>query len=119
MTGLLRTAAGGALAEWAWPRTRHLHLWVSGVGTLVAVPLCVLSFVVSGDTLPWVAIFAAKLLVFLSTGPMNAVLADALPGSTRATGFAVSLLVMHALGDAALTWIVAARRLPATPGPRT
>lgn len=149
VTGLLGTAAGGALAEWARPRTRHPYLWVSGVGTLVAVPLCVLSFVVSGDTLPWVAIFAAEFLVFLSTGPMNAVLADALPGSMRATGFAVSLLVMHALGDAvspaligalsdatgslrlavmlvplafaaaALTWIVAARRLPATPGTRT
>jgi len=146
VTGLLGTAAGGALAEWVRPHTKHHYLWVSGVGTLVAVPLCVLSFVVSGSALSWAMIFAAEFFVFLSTGPMNAVMADALPGSMRATGFALSLLVMHALGDAisptligtvsdatrslqvammlvpiafaaaAFVWLIAARRLPATAG---
>ncbi|MBL8605059.1 MAG: MFS transporter [Myxococcales bacterium] len=100
VTGILGTVLGGWAAERLKPRTRHAYLAVSAVATLAAVPFSVAAFAVEDAALLWPVIFVAELFVFVSTGPMNAVLADALPPSMRAMGFAVSLLAMHALGDA-------------------
>jgi MFS family permease len=42
----------------------------------------------------------AELFLFLNTGPLNTVLVDVLRSDRRATGFAITIFTIHALGDA-------------------
>ena len=50
--------------------------------------------------LAWGAIFFAVFFLFLNTGPANTALANVTHPSIRATGFALNILIIHALGDA-------------------
>ena len=72
----------------------------SGVSTALAVPFAVLAFTLPDPTARWTAVFVAETLVFLCTGPANTVLVNCLPSTMRTMGFAVSILMMHVLGDA-------------------
>jgi MFS transporter, Spinster family, sphingosine-1-phosphate transporter len=49
----------------------------------------------------WFFMFAAVFFIFLNTGPSNTALANVAPPKVRATAFALNILVIHALGDAA------------------
>jgi hypothetical protein len=44
-------------------------------------------------------LFIAEFLVFLSTGPINVVIVNVVPVAMRATAVAVSIFVIHLLGD--------------------
>ena len=44
--------------------------------------------------------FVTLALLFLNTGPLNAVMANVLPSQLRARGFGVSTMSIHLLGDA-------------------
>jgi hypothetical protein len=44
--------------------------------------------------------FVAEWLLFLSTGPINVVIVSAVPAGVRAMAMAVSIFVIHAIGDA-------------------
>ena len=48
----------------------------------------------------WVFVFLAIFFLFFNTGPANAALANVTPPATRATAFALNILMIHALGDA-------------------
>jgi MFS family permease len=106
LSGLLGTLAGGWLGERLRGRVRHPYLLLSGVSTLLAVPFAILSFTLTDSTQRWAAVFVAETLVFLCTGPANTVLVDCVPAAMRTMGFAVSILVMHALGDAISPYII-------------
>ena len=43
--------------------------------------------------------FAAVFFIFINTGPTNAILANVVHPVMRPAGFALNILVMHALGD--------------------
>jgi predicted MFS family arabinose efflux permease len=45
-------------------------------------------------------IFLAEVLIFLNTGPLNAVIADVSAPAVRASAYAVNIVIIHALGDA-------------------
>ena len=49
----------------------------------------------------WILVFLAVFCLFFNTGPSNTILANVTHPSMRATAFAVNILVIHALGDAA------------------
>ena len=67
---------------------------------LLAAPLFVAMLYVPFPA-AWILLFGAVFFGFLNTGPSNTALANvALPG-VRATAFALNILVIHALGDAA------------------
>ena len=48
----------------------------------------------------WVCLFVAVFFLFFNTGPANTILANVVRTPVRATGFAINILVIHALGDA-------------------
>ena len=45
------------------------------------------------------ALGIAMFSIFLSTGPLNAAIVNAVPATVRATAIAVELFLIHALGD--------------------
>ncbi len=96
--GLGGTAAGGWMAQ-RWLRTNHRALYlISAWSALITVPFGVVCFFGPRATmLPALAL--AMFSIFLSTGPLNAAIVNAVPATVRATAIAVELFLIHALGD--------------------
>jgi MFS transporter, Spinster family, sphingosine-1-phosphate transporter len=98
--GLASTLIGGVVADRLRARRPGAYFLVSGVGMLIAFPLF-LGVLYSPFPLAWFFMFAAVFFLFLNTGPSNTALANVCLPKVRATGFAMNILVIHLLGDAA------------------
>ena len=99
VAGLLSTLLGGFLADKLQKRFSGSYFLVSGVGMILAFPLC-LAMLYTPFPWAWGFLFGAVFFVFLNTGPSNAALANVVSPNVRATAFAVNIFVIHALGDA-------------------
>lgn len=97
--GLVGTFAGGWLGDALLRRTDRAYLLVSGVGMLVGVPAAYVGLTSSTPTVYLPAIFVAEVMVFLNTGPANAVLVSVVLPEIRATAIALSIFAFHLLGD--------------------
>jgi MFS transporter, Spinster family, sphingosine-1-phosphate transporter len=100
VTGFVGTFVGGWVADAVAKRTRQANLWVSGVTTLAAAPFAWLAFVTPNTTTFWAALIVAELLVFMSTGPINAAIVSEVAPALRAAAMALSIFAIHLLGDA-------------------
>ena len=108
VAGIVGTFTGGYLADRLAKRWSQAYLYLSGWSMLVAVPA---AWVALSSRTPAVyisALFLAEFLVFLSTGPINVVLIDVVPVAIRASAMAVSIFVIHILGDALAPWLIGA-----------
>ena len=96
--GLGGTAVGGWIAQ-RWLRTNHRALYLlSAWSALITVPFGILCFFGPRATmLPALAL--AMFSIFLSTGPLNTAIVNAVPATVRATAIAVERFLIHALGD--------------------
>jgi MFS family permease len=99
VAGLLATLLGGWLGDRLRRRFPSSYFLVSGAAMLLAFPITVLML---RTPFPgaWVLVFFAIFFLFFNTGPANAALANVAPPATRATAFALNILIIHALGDA-------------------
>jgi len=98
-TGFAGTFAGGWLGDMLLRRWSEAYLWVSGIATLAAAPVALLAFVAASRPVYMVAIIAAEVLLFFSTGPINSALVNVVAPAHRATAMALNILVIHLLGD--------------------
>ncbi len=98
-TGLVGTTVGGWVADRLLLRTRQAYLWVSGVATLLAAPIGLVALLMPSPPVYWAALVCAELLLFSSTGPINSAIVNLVAPEIRATAVAVSILVIHVLGD--------------------
>lgn len=145
--GLLGTSLGGVVADRLVGVTRQPYLAVSGVFMVPATVLvCLALFVFEEPTAIIAAIIAAQVFVWAYNAPVNALIVNSVEPSLRARAFGISILCIHALGDAisppiigtlsdrsgdltsalvivpvtlglgALVWLVGWRRLPAAVG---
>jgi predicted MFS family arabinose efflux permease len=99
LAGLVGTFLGGWLGDRLLARTPRAYLLVSGWGMLLGVPAAVVGLTVEQPSVYLPAIFLAEVLVFLNTGPANAVLVNVALPEVRATAIALSIAVYHLLGD--------------------
>ena len=92
-------SAGGWLAD-RLSRTNPRALFlVPGVALLASIP-----FLLTGifSKTPWWiygGIFGAEMLMFVNTGPCNAIIANVVMPNMRAGAYAVTLFAVHVLGD--------------------
>lgn len=98
-TGLAGTLLGGWLADRLRAHVRHADLWVCGVSMLLAAPLVAIAVRAAAPTLYLPAIVGAELLLFLSTGPVNTAIVNAVAPQARARAMALSIVAIHLLGD--------------------
>ncbi len=105
VAGLASTLAGGYLGDRLRSRYAGSYFLVSGLGMLVGAPLF-LAVLVAPFPFAWVLIFLTEFCLFFNTGPSNTILANVVPPPLRATGFAVNIFVIHALGDAVSPQII-------------
>jgi predicted MFS family arabinose efflux permease len=99
VTGFFGTLAGGWLGDWCSRTSRQGHLWFSAVTTLIAAPIALLALVSPAPGVYYPAIIVAELLLFMSTGPINAAIANIVSPLERASAMALSIFVIHLLGD--------------------
>jgi predicted MFS family arabinose efflux permease len=99
VTGFLGTLAGGWLGDYCLRRSRQGYLWFSAVTTLIAAPVAVLALVSAMPGTYYPAIVIAELLLFMSTGPINAAITNIVSPLERASAMALSIFTIHLLGD--------------------
>jgi MFS family permease len=100
VTGLAATLLGG----WAGDRLRDrglkgAYFQTAGWTTLLGWP-CFVAVLYTPFPLAWAFVAGALFFLFFNTGPANTILANVSSSATRATCFAINILVIHALGDA-------------------
>lgn len=98
-SGLVGTFLGGWLGDALLKRTPKAYLLVSGFGMLAAVPTAYVALTAHDRAVYLPAMFLAETFVFLNTGPANTVLLNVVLPEIRATAIAVSIFVLHLLGD--------------------
>jgi predicted MFS family arabinose efflux permease len=108
VAGLIGTFAGGFLSDRLLVRTRQAHLWVSGIAAVIGIVPTWLMLASPSIRVYTPAFFCAELLLFLSTGPINAVLMNSVPAALRATASAVAIFSIHLFGDAISSPIIGA-----------
>jgi len=99
VTGLVGTFAGGWLGDFFLRRSRQSYLWVSGITTLLAAPATYVALTNARRPIYLTAIVIAEVLIFMSTGPVNSAIVNAVAPGERATALGLSIFVMHFLGD--------------------
>ena len=99
ITGLVGTFGGGWLGDRLLRRNRQAYLWVSGIATLAAAPIALLVFMAPSPAVFWSATVGAEILLFASTGPINAVTVSIVSPTMRATAMAAQIFFIHILGD--------------------
>jgi MFS family permease len=99
VAGLVATLLGGWAGDRIRKRFPSSYFLVSGAAMLLAFPVTVLML---HTPFPgaWLLVFLAIFFLFFNTGPANAALANVTPPATRASAFALNILIIHALGDA-------------------
>jgi MFS transporter, Spinster family, sphingosine-1-phosphate transporter len=99
VTGFVGTLAGGWLGDYCLKRSRQGYLWFSGVITLAAAPVALLALASPEPRIYYAAIVIAELLLFMSTGPINAAITNIVSPLERASAMALSIFAIHLLGD--------------------
>jgi MFS transporter, Spinster family, sphingosine-1-phosphate transporter len=99
VTGFVGTFVGGWLGDYGLRYSRQAYLWFSGAATLLAVPFVVLSLTASAPAVFYPALVCAQLLLFMSTGPINAAIVNMVSPFERASAVALSMFTIHLLGD--------------------
>lgn len=96
--GALGTFLGGFMSDHLDKRYPQSTMLVSGVSALLALPLFYLFFSVENQSLMWVYMGVAELLLFLSVAPSNAIIFNITPQSHHATASA-ALMVAGQIGE--------------------
>lgn len=99
VTGFVGTFAGGWLGDFFLRWSKQSYLWLSGIVTLLAAPVTWLALSDPRRAVYLPAIVAGEVLLFMSTGPINSAIINAVSPSERATALGLSVFVMHFLGD--------------------
>jgi MFS family permease len=98
-TGFGGTFAGGWLGDFFLRWTKQSYLWLSGIATLLAAPVTYVALTDHRHSVYIAAIVVAELLIFMSTGPVNSAIVNAVAPGERATALGLSVFVMHLVGD--------------------
>jgi MFS family permease len=98
VAGLSATLLGGWFADKLRARIPGSYFLVSGLGMLLGFPFMLLMLNASFPMI-WVWLFFTCFCLFFNTGPTNTILANVTHPAMRATGFALNIFVIHALGD--------------------
>ena len=103
---LLGMSIGGWLAD-RLARSRPQALFVvPGVAMLGSIPFVLAALFSTGERVIFAAIFAAETLMFINTGPCNAIIANVVQPNLRAAAYALAIFALHFLGDIWSPWLI-------------
>ena len=97
---------GGWLSD-RLARTRPQALFlVPGVAMLGSIPFVLMALFSTSEPVIFAAIFAAETLMFVNTGPCNAIIANVVQPNLRAAAYALAIFAVHFLGDIWSPWLI-------------
>jgi MFS family permease len=99
ITGFVGTFAGGWLGDYCAKYSQRAYLWISAVATLIAAPFAWLALTAASQTVYLLCMVIAQLMMFLSTGPINASIVNLVLPTQRASANALGVFTIHLLGD--------------------
>jgi len=99
VTGIVGSLGGGWIGDRLLRKQREAYLWLSAATTLLAAPLAWIALTTANTTVYLVTLFAAELLIFTCTAPINSKLIDMVPPAMRAAAMALCICTIHLLGD--------------------
>jgi predicted MFS family arabinose efflux permease len=113
MLGLCTFAAaivGMTLGGWLTDRlakTKPQALFlVSGLSMIASIPFVLAALFSTSGAIIYPMIFTAEALMFVNTGPCNAIVANVVQPNLRAAAFAISTFAIHFLGDIWSPWLI-------------
>jgi MFS family permease len=106
IAGFLGTLAGGQLGDRVARRLRGAQFAISGWSLIASLGFTLAAVLSPDPAVFWPSMFGSLFLLFLNVGPLNAAMANVLPADLRARGFAITILAIHILGDAASPWLI-------------
>jgi MFS transporter, Spinster family, sphingosine-1-phosphate transporter len=99
VAGLVGTMVGGFAAT-AWQKRNGVgYAWTLGLSVLAAVPVTLAAFLASNRGIAMACLATAMFLLFLSTGPSNTLIIEAVPVNLRSSAMAASIFSIHLFGD--------------------
>lgn len=99
ITGFIGTFAGGWLGDFCAKYSQRAYLWISSIATFIAAPFAWVALTSPSRSVYLVCMVIAQLLMFLSTGPINASIVNLVLPTQRASANALGVLAIHVLGD--------------------
>lgn len=99
ITGFIGTFVGGWVGDYLARRSQRAYLWLSAVSCLIAAPFVWVALTTRSPHLYLASMVTAQLCLFLSTGPINAAIANLVTATERASAIALSVFAIHLLGD--------------------
>ena len=108
VTGFIGTFVGGWLGDYCAKSSKQAYLWISAIATLIAAPFTWFALSAASSTLYLVCMVMAQLLMFLSTGPINASIVSLVLPTQRASANALGVFTIHLLGDAVSPYLIGA-----------
>ncbi len=100
VSGILGTFIGAALSDKLLKKTDRAPIIVCSISILLSVPFAAAVLFIEDHTLFFVTLFICEVFLFINTSPITIVLLDAVPLDQRSIAMGVSVLAIHALGDA-------------------
>jgi len=108
ITGFLGTFIGGWLGDYCAKHSKRAYLLVSAIATIAAAPFVWFALTTASSTAYLTCMVIAQLLMFLSTGPINASIMNLVLPTQRASAVALEIFAIHALGDALSPYLIGA-----------
>ena len=106
ITGFVGTFVGGWLGDHYARYSKQAHLWISAIATFIAAPFTWLALTAASTSMYAGCMIVAQLMMFLSTGPINASIVNLVRPTQRASANALGVFAIHLLGDVPSPWLI-------------
>ena len=106
ITGFIGTFVGGWLGDYCNKISKRGYLAVSAAATAIAAPFVWFALTTASSHIYLVCMVIAQLMMFLSTGPINASIVNLVLPNERASAVALEIFAIHLLGDCVSPYLI-------------
>jgi MFS family permease len=106
ITGFIGTFVGGWLGDYCNKVSKRGYLAVSAAATAIAAPFTWFALTTPSPHAYVVCMVIAQLMMFMSTGPINASIVNLVLPNERASAVALEIFVIHLLGDCISPYLI-------------
>ena len=99
LAALFGMSAGGWIADRLAKSKPQALFLVPGVAMLGSISFVLLALFSRAEPAIFAAIFLAETLMFVNTGPCNAIIANVVQPNVRAAAYSIAIFAVHFLGD--------------------
>jgi MFS family permease len=103
---LLGMSVGGWISDRLAKTKPQALFLVPGVAMIGSIPFVLAALFTTAEPTIFAAIFAAETLMFINTGPCNAIIANVVQPNLRAAAYAIAIFAIHFLGDIWSPWLI-------------